>query len=344
MERQKVLLEQKVDLDVLGFAKEGGVICLCLVFVRNGMVVGEKPFFFEEAEPEEAFEALVREFYMEDREKVPILSAAPVPLLLKQTLEFIEPDANYKNVLVFAQIKAREHLTEYLEGRRSRRRLLEEARVLLGLRRLPFRIEGYDISNIQGEEAVGSMVVFEDGEPAKSEYRRFRIKCVEGPNDYAMHQEVIRRRIAHSEWRRPDLILIDGGVGQLNSVLEVIREARWDVDVLAISKGEDRDYIWGPSGALDVPKGHPVYHLLQRVRDESHRFAVSYHRRLRAKASFEGIEAIKGIGPKRRERILKFLAEHPDVEDPEELAKGCGIPVRLASEVLRILREEKACR
>ncbi len=343
-ERQRVLLKERVDADVIGMAEGGKTLSLCVLFVRRGMVIGEKAFFFEDTPKEEAMDALFRELYL-DSPSVPPLIIAPEGSgenwrdILKAQIPQEVP-TEFKDVLAFANQKAREHLSEHASLSEAKRKVLEEAARVLGLKRPPVRIEGYDISNTSGGEAVGSMVVFEEGEPAKSLYRRFRVR-LPGPDDYAMHEEVMRRRVSHEEWGIPDLILVDGGPGQLRRVEKVVKEAGWKCDVLAISKGKDRDHIWCAEGEKDVEKGSPVYLLLQRVRDESHRFALSYHRRLREKGSLSTeLESIRGVGPKRRDRILKFLASiQPRIPSPEEVSRQCSIPLSIAASVVELVKQ-----
>ncbi len=345
LERQRMLLHEKINMDVMGVAQQEDTVCVAVVFIRKGMVIGEKEFVFEEASKEEAIDAFLREFYGSDRENSSLLLTSEfVPEHWSAVLgvEVVKPkNSQHSQVIDFAESKAQEHLKEFLEQKRTQTEVLHQAKVMLGLSRIPLRIEGYDISNIQGQEAVGSMVVFEMGKPTKFQYRRFRIKGVFHPDDYSMHEEVMKRRVRHLDWRKPDLILIDGGMGQLNRVVKVLEEVGWDMDVLAISKDRDRDHIWNTDGEISIPKDHPVYHLLQRVRDESHRFALSYHRRLRRKRTLEGvIEGINGIGPVRKTRILKFIAENPEyIYDPKEMAKSCGIPIKVAEKVVELLKE-----
>ena len=345
MERQRVLLQEKADMDAIGIAHRMDTVCLSVIFIRKGMVVGEKPFIFEGATKQEALEALFRDFYRNSPSNPPqILVPEPIDPQWEKLLNIkiaLPYNSETSNVLNFAASKAAERIEEFLREKREAEEILEEAQRLLKLKKPPTRIEGYDISNIMGKEAVGSMVVFEHGKPAKSQYRRFKIKQVSGIDDYAMHEEVIRRRINHGEWKRPDLILVDGGPGQLKRVHRVIEEAGWETEVIAISKGNDRDHIWTTEGEIHIPKGHPVYHLLQRIRDESHRFALSYHKRLRSRSFLEGeLEQIKGVGPARRVRILNYLAEiHPRIPTPEELAKHCNIPKSLAEDVIAKLQE-----
>ncbi len=168
--------------------------------------------------------------------------------------------------------------------------VVELAKVL-GLPKVPERIEGYDISNIFGKEAVGSMVVFQGGEPNKNEYRKFKIKIGQGQaSDTGMLKEVLERRFKNN-WQKPDLIIIDGGKGQLNAALSILKKIKLDISVIAISKGKglrsakapDKIFFPGEKKPLELPLASPAFHLIKRVRDEAHRFAIEYHRKLRSK-------------------------------------------------------------
>ena len=160
---------------------------------------------------------------------------------------------------------------------------LEYLKNVLGLPETPKRVEAYDISNIQGKFAVGSMVVFDDGRPDKNEYRKFRIRMPNRPNDTAMIREVLSRRLNHTEWPMPDVMLIDGGKPQLNSVLSIVKPRRFNIKIIALAKREEELYL--PDGKImKLKEGPPaLLHLLQHLRNEAHRFAVSYHRKRRSR-------------------------------------------------------------
>lgn len=214
---------------------------------------------------------------------------------------------------------------------------LEELREALNLAAPPRRIECYDISNTQGTNSVGAMVVFESGHPKNSEYRRFKIKTVEGANDVASHQEVLRRRfrktaapVENSEeaggtvendmqhdWMLPDLVIIDGGKGQLNAALEVMHELQLDIPTIGVAKEEgshsklntaEEIYIPGSSEPLSLPRTSQGLYLLQRIRDEAHRFSITYHRKLRSEKTFKSVlDEIPGIGPKRKKALMSHF-------------------------------------
>ena len=211
---------------------------------------------------------------------------------------------------------------------------------------MPRRIEGYDISNIQGALAVGSMVVLEKGRPKPAHYRRFRIKTVAGADDYAMIQETLRRRFkrgltGEDAWAAPDLVLIDGGRGQLNAALEVRQELGLDfIPMVSLAKQNEEVFIPGDPRPVYIAKDSPALHILQRARDEAHRFAVSYHRKLRHKEGImSALDSIPGIGPRRKKALLKKFGSIEAIKEAssEELSQTEGITLALARKVKEYL-------
>jgi excinuclease ABC subunit C len=223
---------------------------------------------------------------------------------------------------------------------------LEELQEALNLAAPPQRIECYDISNTQGTNSVGAMVVFEAGRPKNSEYRRFKIKTVEGPNDFASHQEVLRRRFRaiankqntdspstattaaeevlaedadigiadgtstqlHHEWAMPDLIIIDGGKGQLSAAMEVLQELRIDIPTVGLAKENEEIFTPGSPDPIILPRSSQGLYMVQRIRDEAHRFGITYHRKLRSDRTFKSVlDEIPGIGPKRKQALMKHF-------------------------------------
>lgn len=170
------------------------------------------------------------------------------------------------------------------------------------------RIETYDISNIQGKLATGSMVVFNNGQPEKNQYRKFRIKTQDTPNDYLMLQEVIRRRFAankHKDWHKPDLIIIDGGRGQLSATNKVLTELKLNIPIASLAKKQEELFIPNKKKSIKLPFDSPALYLLQNMRDEAHRFAISYHKLLRSKQHQKSIlDEITGLGPKTKKKLL----------------------------------------
>jgi excinuclease ABC subunit C len=250
--------------------------------------------------------------------------------------------------VALVQENARLALEDIL-GAQSRRqeetqRALTRLKEVLGLPDLPGRIEGYDISNIQGREAVGSLVVFTNGEPDKDQYRRFRIRT-EGPDDYAMLQETVRRRFLRglqegTPW--PDLILIDGGKGQLSSVTSVLAELDLSIPSCSLAEREEEIYLPSSPEPLRLPRDDAGLLLLQRIRDEAHRFALTYHRQLRSKSGLaSALDDIPGVGPKRKRALLKHFGSLAKVREAslEELQAVPGLPAQVARNIYHGLRE-----
>jgi excinuclease ABC subunit C len=247
-----------------------------------------------------------------------------------------------------AEENARGKLLGLLKGEDA----LHEMQKRFSLMRPPASIEGFDISNLGGGLAVGSRVVFEEGEPAKARYRRYRIKTVAGMDDYAMLYEVLARRMRRGkeEGDLPDLLLIDGGKGQLNVALEVLKELKIEgVDCLSIAKKrrpeeEEKVFLPNKKEGISLRSSSPASLLLQRVRDEAHRFAIAYHTKLRSKAGLSSALAeIPGIGEQRRRSLLRYLGGWEGVmkATPEKLAEAPGMNSALAQQVWEHLHKEK---
>jgi excinuclease ABC subunit C len=211
-------------------------------------------------------------------------------------------------------------------------------------------MEAYDISNIQGSSAVGSMVVFEKGRPKSAHYRRFRIKSVVGANDYAMLQEVLRRRFKHSGTKDasatdawsvlPDLVLIDGGKGQLNAALSIMRELDIKVPLISLAKENEEIYIPRRAKPLVLPKSSPALQLLQRLRDEAHRFAISYFSSVHRKKTFASLmDGIPGIGPRRKNALLRHFGSIQRIREAsiDELVAAAGVSRSQAEKIREYL-------
>jgi excinuclease ABC subunit C len=231
---------------------------------------------------------------------------------------------------------------------------VQELQRALALEHPPMRIEGFDISNIQGREAVASMVVFEDGRPKKSDYRRFKIKTVEGADDFAMMAETVRRRLEHGLHERatpassdekfavfPDLILIDGGKGQLGAARNVMHKLGLEkIPTIGLAKEFEHIFMEGRAEPIVLPRNSPALHLLQRVRDEAHRFALAYHRTLRGKQTVQSIlDEIPGLGPKRKRLLIQRFGSVKRIQaaSVEELLEIPGLPRELAHQILETL-------
>lgn len=220
---------------------------------------------------------------------------------------------------------------------------LDQLQAALTLPRLPRRIEGFDISNIFGTFAVGSMVVFQDAKPLKADYRKFRIRTVRGIDDYQMMREVIRRRYSGTlskELPAPDLILVDGGKGQLSAAVDELKALGATLPILGLAKRFEQIFLPGASQPIVLLPQSPVLHLVQRVRDEAHRFAISYHRGLRGQAMTESaLDRIAGIGPKRRTALLRYFRSPAAVAGASvsDVAKVARVPKALAEKVLQVM-------
>jgi excinuclease ABC subunit C len=220
---------------------------------------------------------------------------------------------------------------------------LQELQAKLHLPRMPRRIECYDVSNIQGKVAVASMVVLETGWPKPAHYRRFRIKTVAGADDYAMIQETLRRRFkrgvtGEGVWGiTPDLVLIDGGKGQLGAALKVRKELGLDsIPMASLAKENEEVFMPGSNRPVRIPKDSPALHILQRARDEAHRFAISYHHKLRRKAfASSTLDSIAGIGPRRRRALLRRFGSTEAIKRAslEEISRTEAITLSLARKV-----------
>jgi excinuclease ABC subunit C len=225
---------------------------------------------------------------------------------------------------------------------------LEELANSLGLPAGPMRIECYDISNFQGRESVGSMVVFEEGKPRSGEYRRFRIRTVSGPNDFASHQEVLRRRFRGARagdegseeerrWKMPDLVILDGGRGQVSAGKEVLDElGLHDLPLAGLAKEREELFLPDRADPILLPSTSPALYLVQRIRDEAHRFAITYHRDLRAKSTVRSaFDDMPGVGPKRRQALLRVFGSAKRVREApiEQIAAVPGISRALAEKI-----------
>jgi len=223
---------------------------------------------------------------------------------------------------------------------------LEDLRHELHLPQAPKRVECYDVSDIRGTSAVGSMVVFQDGQPKPSHYRRFRIKRVEGADDYAMIQEVLRRRFKRAEGFKegesawaivPDLVLIDGGRGHLNAALDAMKEVGAGfIPVAALAKEKEELFRPDIAAPIVLPRTSPALYLVQRIRDEAHRFALGYHQRVRrAESMTSALDNVPGIGPKRKRALLKKFGSVKSIKEAplDDLAAVSGMTRSLAERV-----------
>ncbi|MEE2659367.1 MAG: excinuclease ABC subunit UvrC [Candidatus Latescibacterota bacterium] len=355
---QKMVLEEKIDRDVMGMAQQDDEACCVVLEIREGRMSGEKHHFLGgimEYDDAEIMSAFVRQFYLET-DFVPRQIHLSVALDdADQIQEWLEAKRGSRVDLAVYQrgLKARTqdmaeaNAANYLEERRLKReankdRVPQSVLALqrdLALPEPPRHIEGVDISNFQGTDTVGSLVVMIDGKPRRSEYRHFRIRGVEGSDDFASIDEVVTRRCRGLRERGeafPDLLMIDGGKGQLASALAALIRLGVDIPVVGIAKKLEELFLPSQPEAVVLPKTSASLRLLQVLRDEAHRFAINHHRKLRGKRTLtSSLDCIPGIGPKRRQALLNEFGSVRRLReaDIEQIAGVKGFSIKLAHEL-----------
>ncbi|MBI2153105.1 MAG: excinuclease ABC subunit UvrC [Candidatus Rokubacteria bacterium] len=355
-ERQKIISTEEVDQDILGVVRQGSDACVQLFFVRRGRLLGRESFFFDRVSgwsDGEILGAFIRQFYAKNVTPPPeLLLSEEIPdaELTREWLsrrrearvELFAPRRGKKREFVaMAEENAALALQTHLLSRDNRQQVIqEELRRALNLPGLPNRIEGFDISNIQGSEAVGSMVVWENGGMKKDDYKRFKIKSVEGADDYAMLGEVLARRYARALEEGgvlPDLILLDGGRGQLNVGVKILEDLGLDwIPLVALAKREEEVYTPESLQPLALDLTAPGLLTLRKIRDEAHRFAVSYHKTLRSRRTIQSVlDQIPGVGPAIRTTLLKSLGSARKVREASvaELAAVPKVTPKLAQKI-----------
>jgi excinuclease ABC subunit C len=355
-ERQKIISTEEADQDVVGVVRQGPDACVQLFFVRTGRLVGRETFFLERvsgASDGDIVSAFLRQFYTRDVTPPSeiLLSAEPpeADLTLEWLgrraggrVELVAPQRGKKRELVaMAEENAALALTTHVLARGNRQQVvLDELQRALALPGPPHRIEGFDISTIQGSETVASMVVWQDGEMKKDDYKRFRIRTVAGTDDFAAMREVLLRRYGRAlegQGVLPDLILLDGGRGQLGAGLKALEELGLDyLPLAALAKRAEEVYTPDRLEPLVLEMGSPALQALQKVRDEAHRFAVTYHKKLRQRRTIASIlDQIPGVGPTVRTSLLKTLGSARGVKAATvaELAAVPKVTPKLAQRI-----------
>lgn len=369
IEGQRIATKVKGEQDVIAFAQDRDLACVQVFFIRSGKLIGRESFVLQGTEHEETGQIMtnfVKQFYSSSPYVPPLLllqhpveDIAVVKGWLQskrgRRVDIQVPRRGDKKELVnIVAENAKQGLEQLrikkLAAPRALEAALAELQRELHLPRTPLRIEGYDISDIQGMAAVGSMVVFEQGRPKSAHYRRFRIKTVAGADDYAMLQEVLRRRFkrvksetsTEGTWAvLPDLVLIDGGRGQLNAALSVMQElGATEIPTASLAKENEEIFLPRQAEPVRLPGNSPGRQLLQRVRDESHRFALGYHQKVRKKESFaSALDTIPGIGPRRKRTLLRKFGSVRAISEAslEELAATKGMSRGLAKKIKEYL-------
>jgi excinuclease ABC subunit C len=369
IERQKVVNTSGGDQDVLAVVADDHGAAVQMFCIRGGKLIGQEHFLLESAEGDtgvaEATAEFLKQYYRD-------ASFVPSEILLPRQVE------EMAIIESWLKLKKGAKVTLHVPERGEKRKLIEmaatnadlalrqirdataaeQSRVDGALRELAEaigqsgnllgRIEAYDNSNVQGRHAVGGMVVFERGKPKKEQYRRFKIEQSEGdPNDFAMMFEMLSRRFAQMAegnpkfTAEPDLILIDGGKGQLSAARDAMRQFGYDFPIIGLAKQYEQVFVPGMEDPIEFARNSPALFLLQRVRDEVHRWAISYHRNVRGRAATMSLlDEIPGIGPVRRKSLLKFFGsvERMRAASPDELAKAPGMTKPVAQDIWNHLR------
>ena len=371
MESQKMAAFARTELDLLGLARQDNQAAIQLFAIRDGTMIGRDVFLLDaarEATDEEVLSSFLEQYYAR---ATSVPSQIYVPMALPDSLDLeaflalrrggparlhVPQRGEKRELLALATRNAGETLAReqarWLADQGKTLGALEELAEALGLPGPPMRIECYDISNVQGSDSVGSMVVFEEGKPRSGEYRRFRIKTVVGANDFASHQEVLRRRFRRARsgeegndeelrWAMPDLVIIDGGKGQVAAAKEVLDElGLHDLPLAGIAKEREELFLPGDPTPIVLPPTSTALYLVQRLRDEAHRFAITYHRDLRSKRQVHSaFDDLPGVGPKRRRALLRVFGSTKRVRDApvEQIAAVPGIGPSLAARIKETL-------
>ena len=356
VERQKVISTTTGDQDIMAVVADDSGACVQMFFIRSGKLIGQEHFLLEGTEGENGLNEATTEFlkqYYQDASFVPSEIVLPTYVEESEIIESwlrqkkgakvtltVPKQGEKKKLLEMAATNA-ELALEQIKAHSA----AEQGRIDTALRQLAEylempenslrRIEAYDNSNVQGRHAVGGMIVFEEGKPKKSEYRRFKIEQSEGiPNDFAMMFEMLSRRFNQMSEnnikfaQKPDLILIDGGKGQLSAAQDAMKQFGFDFPMIGLAKQFELVFVPGRDEPIELPRNSPALFLLQRVRDEVHRFAITYHRAVRGRAAnMSVLDEIPGIGPLRRRNLLKFFGSVERMKNAgvDDLLKAPGM-------------------
>lgn len=360
MQKQKMMATDGTNRDVFAYAYDKGWMCVQVFFIRQGKLIERDVSLFPFYQtPEEDFLTFVGQFYWDDNHLKPkeiIVPPNDSATYMREMLgiKVLEPKRGQKKELLDLATKNAE------AALKERFDLIErdEARTIRAVEKLgealdidpPYRIEAFDNSNIQGTNPVSAMVVFADGKPYKKDYRKYRVKEVQGPDDYASMKEVIRRRylrLLREEAPLPDLVLVDGGKGQLSAAVSVLRdELNLPLPVAGMAKDEKHktsQLLFGEEAApVQLPRDSHEFYLLQRIQDEVHRFAVQYHRQTRGKRSFASVlDDVPGIGEKRKRKMLRHFGSLKKMKEASlEDFRQASIPDQVAKAVMEKLQEK----
>ena len=360
-------LNKFINADVIAYRSNGIYSTVNLLVVRNGRMLGGKNFSFESAaiSDADALNQFVLRYYKTDTE-IPdeIICAQEIESTDLLTEYFKKTFNKSVSILIVKQgvrrqladmagVNAEEHLETAVDKIKHKNDMTVTAckalQEKLNLKNYPKRMECFDISNISGVDKVGSMVVFNDGEPDRDSYRRFKIKTFEGADDYKSHQEMMSRRLERlitdpEKFPKPDLMIIDGGKGQLSSIKEIFdKYSITDIDLIALAEREEEIFLVGKSEPIILERRDYCLKMLQRIRDEAHRFAITYHRTLRGKRALSSVlDNVKGLGKVKKRALLDYFKDLGGIisADEEELKKVDGIGDKQAKLIIETLTKE----
>lgn len=351
---------KELDEDIFLMQKEGEKVFICVLNVRDGKILGKISTHIDLKDKIEGIleENIVTAFYSKHPIPKSIVFQEKMEDELNLVREILELQRGKKVEFHFPKIKSRRkellemgelNISRDIESYFKKKSVVEEGLYKiyteLSLKRYPRKIECFDISNIQGKDAVASMSVSVEGRASKKDYRKFKITCKDTPDDFAMMREVITRRYSKlPEHEFPDIVLIDGGLGQINAAGEVFKEIGKDgiAELLSLAKRDEEIYKYGESVPYSFPKEWEALKIFQRVRDEAHRFGITYHRKLRSKRVISSeLDKVEGVGAKRREVLLKEFGSVKKIleEDVDSLARF--VPRKVAENILDILKNNK---
>ena len=361
MEQQKMTLEDRTDRDIFNFSYDKGWMCVQVFFIRQGKLIERDvsifPFFDE---PTDVFTTFVGRFYLHQNHLKPKQILVPAPIeydLLKELLKIdvaIPYRGRKKELIDLAGKNAEIALSEKFQLiERNEERTIKAVETLGDILHIdtPHRIEAFDNSNIQGTDPVSAMVVFIDGKPDKKEYRKYKIRDVKGPDDYDTMREVIRRRytrVLKDGLPLPDLILVDGSKGQMSAARDVLEnELGLDIPLAGLAKDDKHktsELLYGqPPVVVNLGRKSQSFYLIQRIQDEVHRFAITFHRSLRGKNAIRSeLDQIPGVGEKRRRLLLSHFKSITEIKQADlETMTRLGIPKPTAEAILHHLNQEK---
>ncbi len=363
---QKIVQNDLRDRDVVALAVEDKEACAVVFRIREGKIIGKQHFYLKQVgwkDEAEILDEFLNQYYLNNQDipqeiflQTPVESADWLTQWLTEEsgrkVDWLVPQRGEKHKLVQMAIKNARYLLSELKLQKMKKEQTVHFTVTalhrdLNLPKPPLIIECFDISNIQGSDAVASMVCFENGKPKKSEYRRFKIKTKHTPDDFAMMREVVKRRyqrLLKEKKRLPDLVVVDGGKGQLGSALQVLEELELgDLPVIGLAKRLEEIFIPGEKESRRLPERSYSLRLLQQIRDEAHRFAITFHRQRRKKRTLASqLDEIPGIGQKRREKLLKTFGSVKNIAkaSAQTLHQRAGIPLNLAKRIETYFKEK----